>query len=458
MRISTTIPPHPFFGNGRRRIIGLLCGLWIPIGGLSMVACLGQEATELPVNPKHDPKFEIADDVGDILIPIFSEIAKADVSRVKIELSVETVLHGEIARSETSTFQIASKHPNRYTIYHKSDEDRLRIFSDGELCTVALSPEAYYELPDVLDCQSIVNSAPVALGPYPEPMLALSLAGVDPAYSFLSGMNSVTMIGKDSFRGQTESIHLRGLQDDGVTWDFWVTDPPPRRPLRLLVNLTPMLVATGQVRVPEGYELSLRYDFVTWRMSGEVEDSLFRFTATDNAIEYDSLADYQKQMEQRVGDHPLLGKPVPDYQLTLMDGSTVTSDELKGKIVVLDFWATWCTPCLEAMPLIAKSVKGYSVDEVVFIAVNVGENPNLVKGFAGEQDWGVDVAVDPAGDLIETFAAKKIPLTLLIGRDGVVEAAHVGYSGPEALASRFKDELDVLTAGGRIASSTSESE
>ncbi|EMI46582.1 redoxin domain-containing protein [Rhodopirellula sp. SWK7] len=397
--------------------------------------------------------FKPSPQVTSTLLPLFTAIADADVSRAKVELSVETVMHGEILSNEKSTFQIASKYPNKYTIYHKSDEERKRLYADGKVSTVAMDPTSYYVLPDALNNQTLVTRTPLSLGPYPEPMLALTVAGVDPSVSFLGGMNSVTVLGKTKFRGRTESIHIQGEQDDGVVWDLWITDEKQPRPLRLLVNLTPMLIATGQVRVPQGYELSLRYDFVSWRVMGEVDDKLFRFVAPADATKYDSLVHYQKTIAGKIGSHPLLGKKVPDYTLTLLDGTEVSSEDLEGKVVVLDFWATWCTPCLQAMPVIKAAVDEFEDKDVVFYAVNVAENASLVNGFAGEQDWGVDVAVDPKGTMIDVFAAKKIPLTLVIAASGLVEAVHVGYPGKDALRNQFKDELDVLTKGGRIATS-----
>jgi thiol-disulfide isomerase/thioredoxin len=151
--------------------------------------------------------------------------------------------------------------------------------------------------------------------------------------------------------------------------------------------------------------------------------------------------------------HPLLGKSIPDFELKLLDGATIAKEDLKGKVFVLDFWATWCGPCLEAMPVIAKTTKSFADKGVRFYAVNVGESSALVKGFVSEQDWDVPVASDPKGDLIDLFSAKSIPLTLLVAPSGIVEAVHQGFPGEEALQQQFTDELEVLVQGGRIASS-----
>lgn len=448
----------------------LRCAVWLSFVSLAIVPCIHSpvvaaddqnaeattkaDTTELEVGDTDasEKQFQPSDAVKAALLPLFTAIADADGSRATVELSIESVMHGEILSREQSTFQIASKFPDRYTIYYKSEVESKRIFSDGKTSTVALSPQAYYELPRVLNNQSVVTGAPVEFGPYPEPMLALTLAGVDPSISFLGGMSSVDALGKTKLRGRTDCVHVRGQQDDGVVWDLWISDNDNPVPLRLLVNLTPMLQASGQVHVPEGYGLSLRYDFASWRMTGAVDEKLFRFAAGKDAIKYESLDDYQSKTTSDDSQHPLLGKPAPAYTLTLLDGSKVTSAELKDKVVVLDFWATWCAPCMQAMPTIKSSVAKFADQAVVFYAVNAGENASLVSGFANEQAWGVDVVVDPDGTLTEAFSAKDIPLTLVLGRGGIVESVHEGTSGTEALKKQFHDELDVLVRGGRIAS------
>ncbi|WP_037200463.1 redoxin domain-containing protein [Rhodopirellula baltica] len=399
------------------------------------------------------PSFELSEDVREALTPLFSRISKADVSRATVELSAETVMGGKVVETSDSVYQIASKYPNQYTVYYKSADDRKRLYSDGEKGVVALTPEAFFRLPNVASCQELATRSEINLGPYPEVVLALTLAGVDPAVTFLGGMKSVEVAGKVRYRGSIESIHLRGQQKDGVTWDLWISDEGKPRPLRLLVDLTPMLIATGQVAVPQGYAYSLRYDFKSWRVTGDVDDKLFRYTPPREAVEYESLEAFQKQAAEKLVEHPLLGQPVPEFELTLIDGTTVRNEDLKGKVVVLDFWATWCGPCLQAMPVIAETTRKFADKGVQFYAVNVGESSSLVKGFVSEQDWNVTVASDPDGDLIDLFTAKSIPLTLVIAATGIVEAVHQGFPGEAELKQQFTDELEVLVQGGRIASS-----
>ena len=396
-------------------------------------------------------EFVLAEDVKAALVPLFSTIAKADVSRVTVELSSETVFGGAVVDSRKSSYQIASIHPDKFTIYLKEPDQRTRIYNNAEGMTIALAPESYFELPESMYTQEAVSELPVPMGPYPEPVLALSLAGVDPSLTFLGAMKSVELIDRAKFRGKVPAIHLRGVQDDGVSWDFWMTQDAQPKPLRLLVDLTGMLAATNQVRMPEGYQYQLRFDFLAWRMSGKVEESLFRFTPPADATKYDSLEHYYASIANEVKEHPLLGKQAPPFAGVTLDEQEVSSKKLAGKVIVLDFWATWCEPCLTAMPIMAEAAKEYE-DDVVFLAVNIGEEPSHVQGFFSEQDWDVEVLCDPKGKIAEAFSAGAIPLTLVIGKSGKVESAHIGFAGPDALRQRLKDELEVLSVGGRIAS------
>jgi thiol-disulfide isomerase/thioredoxin len=318
--------------------------------------------------------------------------------------------------------------------------------------TVAMSPQAYLQMPDAIGLQEAVFSLPVPMGPYPEPIMALSLASVDPAASLFGGMKSVELIGNEQLRGETPSIHIRGVQRDGVIWDLWISTQEDHRPLRLVVDLTEMLKASGQVAVPDNFSFRLRADFSSWRMSGEVDERLFRYTPPEGAVKFKSLEAYYESIAGVVAEHPLLGKPSPPLQAKTIGGDEVRSDGLDGKVVILDFWATWCKPCIAAVPVIEEVAGQFNDKGVVYYAVNTGEDLELVKGFVEQQGWKVNVLIDPAETIAEAFQADAIPQTVIIGKDGIVESVHIGFAGADALRKRLIDELDVLSIGGRIAS------
>ena len=398
------------------------------------------------------PTFVLSDEVRDALVPLFSSIAKADVSRATVEMLADSLIGGTVVESQKSTYQIASVHPNQFTIYLKEPEQRTRIYSDGKSMVVALAPDAYFRLPDVISTQDAVTNLPVPMGAYPEPVLALTLAGVDPAVSLISGMESIEVVDRDDFRGKVPSIHLRGVQADQVSWDFWISKGQQPKPLRLLVDLTPMLVASEQLQVPEGFSYQVRFDFLSWRVTGEVDKSLFSYTPSKDAKEYKSLEEYYESIAGVVGEHPLLGKPAPAFKTTTLAGEEFDSTELHDKVVVLDFWATWCAPCIAVMPTLKEVTDEYADKDVVFLALNTGEQKQQIETFLKEKDLDLSVLLDLEGKVADAFAADAIPQTIVIGKSGLIESVHIGFPGAEALKRRLKDELDVLCVGGKIGS------
>ena len=377
----------------------------------------------------------------------------ADVSRATVELSAETLANGVVVDRQKSTYQIASIHPNKFTVYLKQPDQRTRVYCNGESMVIALAPDAYFRMPNALETQVAVFDPPVPLGPYPEAVMSLTLAGADPALSMLGGMESVEIVDRSKFRGKIDSIHLKGVQDDGVEWDFWITQGKNPKPLRLLVNLTSMLRDNAQMQMPEGYSYELRFDFLAWRMTGEVDEKLFSYKPAADATEYESLEDYYEQIAGAASRHPLLGKAAPKFEAKLLSGNRVTPKDLAGKIVVMDFWASWCTPCVEAMPVLQDVCAKHAQDDVVLVAINVGEDLAKVKEYAREQGWkNLNIILDEDMKVSKQFTADVIPLTMVISKKGIVESMHFGYAGAEALEERLIDEIEVLAQGGIIES------
>lgn len=387
-----------------------------------------------------------------VLRPLFSAIAGADVSRVTVQLKAVSSLAGEVLSEQSSTYQIASQSPDRFTIYYKDPGQRTRIYGDDKSLTMVMSPKAYVKLDQPLSIQDAVTSLPVPLGPYPEPILALSLAGVDPAISLFGGMKSVELVGEEQFNEKVPAIHTRGTQNDGVVWDLWTTDDELPEPLRLRIDLTPMLRASDQVAVPENFVYQLEMDFTGWRIEGEVDGGLFVHRPSDEMVAFDSLEEYYRSVAGVAEEHPLLGQPAPEFTADRLTGGKLASSELADKVVILDFWATWCEPCLAAIPVIEEVAGKFKDKDVVFLALNVGEESAQVKQFVQEQSWDHDVLIDPSEELAQAFRADALPQTVIIGKSGIIESVHVGFAGIEGLRKRLTDELEVLSVGGKIAS------
>lgn len=129
------------------------------------------------------------------------------------------------------------------------------------------------------------------------------------------------------------------------------------------------------------------------------------------------------------------GETVPDFEAILADGSTFNIKDYQDKIVVLDFWATWCGPCRAAFPHIDKVREQTADQDVVVIALNAWEPKAAFDRYLeGEGSrFGFTFAHDPAGRDRKTsipatlFNVRSFPTTFVIGKDGVIAASFAGY-------------------------------
>lgn len=132
-----------------------------------------------------------------------------------------------------------------------------------------------------------------------------------------------------------------------------------------------------------------------------------------------------------------------DFKVASLAGPEKTRSSLKGKIVLLNFWATWCPPCKEEIPTIeslSRSMKGKNFD---IMAVSVGEDLATVKSFVAAQKMSFPIYLDPRNSLTRTYASQGIPTTYLLDKEGRFIAGIVG--GYNYADSEFISLLDEMT-------------
>ncbi len=145
-------------------------------------------------------------------------------------------------------------------------------------------------------------------------------------------------------------------------------------------------------------------------------------------------------------ESPLVGKPAPDFDLQLVDGKRFRLAESKGKVVVLDFWATWCGPCIQAMPQVEQAVGEFDAKDVQLVAVNLQETPAQINAMMERHQLKMPrVALDKDGSIAEKYQAHAIPQTVIIGRDGNVARLFVG-GGPH-LGDQLRDAIKAVLSG-----------
>lgn len=134
-------------------------------------------------------------------------------------------------------------------------------------------------------------------------------------------------------------------------------------------------------------------------------------------------------------DSPLVGKPAPDFELEMLDGKKFHLADQIGHVVVLDFWATWCGPCLQAMPQVERAVARFEKQGIRLVAVNLEESPKQVSSMMERHNFQMPVALDRDGVVATKYQASSIPQTVLIDSTGKVSRVFVGVN------PQFGDDL-----------------
>lgn len=134
------------------------------------------------------------------------------------------------------------------------------------------------------------------------------------------------------------------------------------------------------------------------------------------------------------------GSVAPDFTIDVNDGSSFTLSEHQGKVVLLNFWATWCGPCVEEMPAFQKLYKEYG-DKIEILAVNTAEDRDVVDTFVEKGGYTFPVGYDEDGEISNMYPTDGIPYTLVIGKDGKVSALFLGASGADDQYKKYRSAL-----------------
>jgi thiol-disulfide isomerase/thioredoxin len=124
----------------------------------------------------------------------------------------------------------------------------------------------------------------------------------------------------------------------------------------------------------------------------------------------------------------LIGQPAPEVTFRMLDGKRVALSSMKGKLVVLDFWASWCAPCRYTLPHVQELYAAHHAQGLEVVAVNLQERPEKLQAFLKDFEMKSPVALDRDGSILRTFGGGGIPLMVVIGPDGVVKEAVPGAS------------------------------
>jgi thiol-disulfide isomerase/thioredoxin len=378
--------------------------------------------------------------------------------------SMNMTINGK-AESQSLPLHLTFARPNKLNL----DAGVVRMVSDGATLTTAVAPLKQYTAttaPKTIGLETIGQSPAGSVlfgGPTSAPMIILtSLLLRDDA--------SKTIL---SLGGRLKSEPDQKLGD--ATFPVLLLDQPTGPDVQLVIDPATKLLKTidlivdvQEIAKKAPKELKVEIGRLGWS-AGEVstkapEDKAFAYEAPKGYTKVESLARAGQGPADaaRYPVHDLVGKPAPDFTLTILDGAgktkTITNADLAGKVVLLDFWATWCGPCLRELPDIQKMIEAYSKEgkDVVIVALSEDDRPSdpievrkLVETTLDKQQINLTAAkaglvgIDPSHSTGDVFKVNAYPTIVLIDAKGVVQAAHLGETSGEDLSK----EINTLIEG-----------
>ncbi len=148
-----------------------------------------------------------------------------------------------------------------------------------------------------------------------------------------------------------------------------------------------------------------------------------------------ATSDAQGPLDSRA---PVIGQPAPDFELARIDGSLVRLSDLRGKVVWINFWATWCQPCRKELPDVQKLYDELRADGLEVLALDWKDPADEARAYFDEAGLTLPMLLDHDGSVYDQYRLQGLPDSFFIDREGNLAALHFGYLTEKKMRERLK--------------------
>ena len=228
------------------------------------------------------------------------------------------------------------------------------------------------------------------------------------------------------------------------------------------LDITAMMTQMEQPGMPAPKSARQIYEFKKVSINAPIGDDAFTFEPGEDDTRVDTFPSMDAIMQEAFGGMPgegggmggdagpELGTAAPAFSAKTIDGEPMNLEDLKGRVVLIDFWATWCGPCVQAMPTIQALHEKYADRGLVVIGVSLDspKSGDAIKEFLEDKKITFAQIHDADGSIAEKFGVSPIPHSVIIGKDGTVQANHIGFM--PGMDTQYTEEIEALLEGDSL--------
>lgn len=427
------------------RLLIVSAALLAGVAGSSL-SCLAQEtaatttaaAPAQPVSPEAKAVFEKARAAYKALKTY------QDKTALKFEMKAKTPDGQDQNQDDSEEIKFVYAGAQKYAMTHKD----FGLFADGATRVLQFKPTSeYMQRPIAEEFSEEEMIGPIGMfSAIHAPSAVLLNTKADAAFPLLVEATTVTPEERNGKAGKrvSGSGKLPGMPIDApVPMTIWFDDSTSLIG-ELTFDLKPLYTKMVGDQMTVDKALAT-VGFGDVEVNADVSAAQYAFTpgAADKKVD-------QFGMGGENGPDPqlrLVGAPAPDLKGVDLDGKPLSLSDFKGKVVLMDFWATWCPPCVKGIPNIQELWSEYESKGVVVMGINQddsGAKDKVVK-FVADKKLTFRQFMDPEGAAGQAYLVTGIPCTVLIDAKGVIQKIHTGYS--PSMKKELAADLDKLLKG-----------